>query len=73
LTVPGLSRKHNPTRRAAGVVIKLAIADKRFQLKGATKIGVCPRGDQVRRTLGRSENPLSSRKISSAPLSLAFF
>jgi hypothetical protein len=66
-------KPHNPTRRAAGVVIRLAMADKRFQLKGAIRIGVCPRGDQVRRTLGRSEKPLSSRKISNASVSRAFF
>jgi hypothetical protein len=46
------------------VVINEPIADKRFQLKGVTITGVSPRRLQVRRTLGRSEKPLSSRKIS---------
>jgi hypothetical protein len=37
-------------------------------LKGCFKTGVCPLGAQVRRTLGRCENPASSQKTSVEPL-----
>ena len=70
---PACRRRHKPTRRADGVVIRLAMADSRFQLKGTTKIGVCPLGAQVRRTDGLSEKPLSSKKISSERVCRAFF
>jgi len=53
--------------------MRLAMAESRFQLNGEMKIGVCPRGDQVRLTLGRSEKPLSSRKTSRDLVSRAFF
>ncbi len=50
------------------------MAERFFQLLSrCVRTGVCPRGAQVRRTAGRSENPLSSTKTIVARLPAAFF
>jgi hypothetical protein len=47
--------------------------EARFQLQRCRRIGVLPRGDQVRRVTGSSEMPDSSKKTSHARFSAAPF
>jgi hypothetical protein len=57
----------------AGVIASAAAIEARFQLQRCRRVGVIPRGDQVRRVTGSSEMPDSSKKTSQADFACAPF
>jgi hypothetical protein len=56
-----------------GDTVRAARAESRSCLSLEAKIGVCPAAAQVRRRVGMSSKPLSSRKARWAPSRRAFF
>ena len=66
-TLPGVGERKVRTRLRSGATASAPVTDSRFQVKGIRRIGVCPRGAQVRTLEGRCEKPLSSRWTSQAP------
>ena len=60
------NRKYSPSCLRLGLIVTALMAEMRSCRSQVFKIGVWPRGAKVRRTVGVSMNPLSSRKTKSA-------
>src|SRR4030042_1634379 len=65
--------KYRPRRCRFGETVTAEITESRSCRSQLYRIGVWPRGAQVRRTRGWSIKPLSSGKTMLRPVSLAFF
>jgi hypothetical protein len=63
---PGWKVRNQHRRRAVGVVHTRPMPDRRCQLNGSRRQGVCPLGAQVARTVGRCEKAPSSKNPSQA-------
>ena len=62
LASSGSRRKYRPSRRRFGLTVTALMAEIRSCRSQLLRIGVLPRGARVRRTVGVSMKPDSSRK-----------